>query len=339
MRILIVSYAFAPSIGGVETHSLMLCEELRRRGHEVTVATATPSAEPSGFAFPVHHRPSARLLLQLHRWADGVVQNSFSLRFAWPLLLHRRPWVVIHSGEFRPGVLRRWVVRRASNIAISQAVAQTIPAPSTVVPNAYRDAIFVARRHAQRSSEFGFVGRLVSDKGADNLLQALAILAQQGMRPRCAIIGSGPEETALKAQALALGIDAQVDFLGPQRDHDLAAAMNDIDCLVVPSIWNEPFGIVALEGIACGCVVIGSQGGGLKEAIGPCGLTYPNGDVTALAAAMRRVLEEPGLADRLRAPAPAHLVRHTPQTVVDAYLQVIDRALAGRKVHGRPPLG
>ncbi len=42
-------------------------------------------------------------------------------------------------------------------------------------------------------------------------------------------------------------------------------------------------GIVALEGIACGCVVIGSQGGGLKDAIGNCGLTYPNGDVAALA--------------------------------------------------------
>lgn len=103
-------------------------------------------------------------------------------------------------------------------------------------------------------------------------------------------------------------------------------ALNEIDCLVVPSVWSEPFGIVALEGIACGCLVIGSQGGGLKDAIGPCGLTYPNGDVAALAAAMRRVLDEPSLGTELRAKAPAHLARHSPQAVVDAYLQVMQRA-------------
>ncbi len=328
MRVLIVSYAFAPSVGGVETASLMLADELRRRGHEVAVATATECAAPPAFPYPVHYRPSPARLLALHRWADLVLHNSISLRFAWPLLLLRKPWVVIHASDFRADAARNWAAGRAQNIAVSEAVAKTIPGAATVIPNAYRDDLFVNHGKTARSYAFGFVGRLVSDKGADNLLQALALLAQQGKRPRCAIIGSGPEEAALKAQAQILNIDGQVDFLGLRREADLVAALNDIDCLVVPSLWNEPFGIVALEGIACGCTVIGSQGGGLKDAIGPCGLTYPNGDVAALAVAMQRILSEPGLSAELRRHAGAHLARHTPRAVVDAYLRKIGEAFA-----------
>jgi len=328
VRVLLVSYAFAPSIGGVETASQMLADELLRRGHEVTLVTATECAARPSFPYPVHHRPSAWRLLALHLWADLVLHNSISLRFAWPLLLLRKPWVIVHQTGMRPGRVRDWAVKRAANIAISQAMAQTLPTASTVVPNAYREAIFTSRNAGDRNYQFGFVGRLVSDKGVDNLLQALALLAQQGQRPRCAIIGAGPEEVALKAQAQLLNIDGQVDFLGVRRESDLVAALNDIDCLVVPSVWNEPFGIVALEGIACGCVVIGSQGGGLKDAIGPCGLTYPNGDVAALAEAMQRILAEPGLAAELRRHAGAHLARHTPRAVVDAYLRKIGEAFA-----------
>lgn len=323
MRFLVVSYAFLPQLGGQETATLALAEELARRGHQVDVVTATPDGAKPDLPFAVHHRPRPWLLLALHRRADAVIHNGLSLRFFWPLLIHRRPWLAIHIGEFRAGTLRSWAIGRAVNIAISQAVADTIPAPSIVIPNAYRESVFTSRNGGVRQYAFGFVGRLVSDKGCDNLLQALGLLAGKGMQPRCAIIGAGPEEAALKAQARALKIDRQIDFLGPRRDGDLASALNDLACLVVPSIWNEPFGIVALEGIACGCVVIGSQGGGLKDAIGACGLTYPNGDVEGLAAAMRRVLDEPALSGALRANAPAHLMRHTPRAVVDAYIDAL----------------
>ena len=337
MRVLLISYAFPPSIGGVETASLALAEELLHRGHEVAVATATKTALPPSFAFDVYYRPTAKRLLALHRWADVVIQNSFTLRFAWPLLISRRPLVVIHTGDFRTGSLRTAVARRAENIAVSQAVAQTIPVPSAVIPNAYRNNVFFDRQRSRRNYQFGFVGRLVSDKGVDNLLQALAVLGQRNLRPRCAIVGAGPEEIALKTQAQLLHVDAQVDFLGPRHDGGLVEILNDIDCLVVPSIWNEPFGIVALEGIASGCVVIGSHGGGLKDAIGSCGLTYPNGDVTALAAAMRRIMEDSELSMQLRAHAPDHLARHSPSAVVDDYLKIIAKTIGKRAVHGPKP--
>lgn len=339
MRVLLVSYAFAPSIGGVETSSLILAAELRRRGHEVAVATATQAEAPPAFDYPVHYRPSAGRLLALHRWADLVLHNGYSLRFAWPLLLVRRPWVIVHASDFRSGLLRRLVASPAMHISVSLAVARTVPLSSTVIWNAYRTDVFSIRNEGARRYRFGFVGRLVSDKGAAHLLEALSRLTGTGEFARCAIVGAGPEEERLREQARTLGLEERVDFLGVRRETALVAILNEIDCLVVPSIWNEPFGIVALEGIACGCVVVGSQGGGLKDAIGPCGLTYANGDLDALGVAMQRIVDEPQTVAELRAKAAAHLARHTPQAMVDAYLQVAARAIGGRKVHGSGPLG
>ena len=100
--------------------------------------------------------------------------------------------------------------------------------------------------------------------------------------------------------------------------------------LVVPSSYNEPFGIVALEGIACGCAVIGTAGGGLPEAIGPCGLVVPNRDAAALAGAIERVLNDAELRAGFELAAPAHLDPHTVRHVSEAYLKVL-RAAVGSK--------
>ena len=98
--------------------------------------------------------------------------------------------------------------------------------------------------------------------------------------------------------------------------------------MVVPSIWNEPFGVVALEGLACGCVVIGSEGGGLKQAVGPAGLTFANGDAEGLASALEQVLCDPAVQERFRAAAPAHLALHQPAAVAKRYLEVFEQAVA-----------
>ena len=99
--------------------------------------------------------------------------------------------------------------------------------------------------------------------------------------------------------------------------------------LVAPSLYNEPFGIVALEGIACGCVVVGSAGGGLKEAIGPCGETFRNGDAADLARVLGRLLRHPeGDPEYLRH-CGDHLASHTSARVAAAYLREMERA-AGR---------
>ena len=97
--------------------------------------------------------------------------------------------------------------------------------------------------------------------------------------------------------------------------------------MVLPSRWQEPFGVVALEGIACGCVVIASEGGGLKEAIGPCGATFPNGDVKALTHKLVDLLSIPEKVASYRVQAESHLSRHTKEEVANAYLQVFERAI------------
>jgi glycogen(starch) synthase len=118
-----------------------------------------------------------------------------------------------------------------------------------------------------------------------------------------------------------------VRFLGTVTGEDLVQVINQHRILVVPSRYNEPFGIVALEGIACGCVVVGSEGGGLKDAIGPCGLTFPNGDAEALAKVLARLLADPGCLLRFRKGAEAHLARHSGARQVEAYLALFERAL------------
>src|SRR2546423_11563028 len=111
-----------------------------------------------------------------------------------------------------------------------------------------------------RNKELVFLGRLVSDKGADLLLMSLAKLKAQGLTPKLTVIGTGPEECSLKQQSVRFGIDGQVSFVGAKIETDLAQLLNEHQIMVVPSRWQEPFGIVALEGIACGCIVVGSEG-------------------------------------------------------------------------------
>ena len=98
--------------------------------------------------------------------------------------------------------------------------------------------------------------------------------------------------------------------------------------LVIPSRYDEPFGVVALEGIACGCVAVGSVGGGLPEAIGPCGLTFPNGDAAALAQALEQLLRQPNEQRRLVANAPQHLAKFHPATIAEAYLALFRSKLS-----------
>ena len=97
---------------------------------------------------------------------------------------------------------------------------------------------------------------------------------------------------------------------------------------MVPSRWAEPFGIVALEGIACGCVVVGSEKGGLKEAIGPCGVTFENGNVQALADQLKSLLGNPDRQANLRQQAAEHLAKFQSDAVTAAYLQIMRKLIA-----------
>jgi glycosyltransferase involved in cell wall biosynthesis len=167
-----------------------------------------------------------------------------------------------------------------------------------------------------------FLGRIVSEKGLDLLLDSLGRIRLRGRRPRLTVVGSGPELTAMQSLAARLGVDDQVSFVGPKRGAELAEILNRHQILVVPSRYDEPFGVVALEGIAGGCVVVGSSGGGLPEAIGPCGVTFTNGDAEALARVLEKLLMQPNERERLSAQAPQHLAQFHPAGIANRYLDL-----------------
>lgn len=334
MKILLDSPAFYPSIGGLETTVALRAEGLRRRGHEVMVTTTTAHAGPEPFAFPVVRRPSPRRLLALTRWCTVYYQANLSLKRSWPLLLVRRPWVVSHHSwvcrtdgriAWQDRLKRRLIRRADASLAVSTALAEDLGPETRVLADPYDDRRFRRLPEIAKDRELAFLGRLVSDKGAELLLAALAELRAGGLEPRLTILGEGPERPALERQAGELGLSAQVTFRGRVTGEAVVEELNRHSILVVPSRYREPFGIVALEALACGCAVVGSAGGGLPEAIGPGGRTFENGDAGALAATLRGLLTEPAQAAALVAGAREHLARHT----VDAVTRELEAALRG----------
>jgi len=181
-----------------------------------------------------------------------------------------------------------------------------------------------------------FLGRLVSDKGVHVLIDALAALRSRGQRPRLLVVGGGPEESNLRAQCGALGVSEQVEFAGLLPTEEVVRRLNQSRVMVVPSTYEEPFGVVALEGIACGCVVVASHAGGLPMAVGDCGLTFPMSDAAALAEAIATLLQDDGKMREMQAKAVHHLARHQPRAVADAHLAVIERAVRGRSAAAPP---
>lgn len=333
MKILISSHAFAPSIGGIETVSALLAREFVRAGHEVALITQTAAESEEKFPFPVLRQPSSGEVQRQIRWCDIFWQNNLSLRTLWPAFLARKPAVITHQGSYcrRPSGLdlvqrvKHAVVNHATSVAISTAVAECFATNSQVIPNPFDSHLFASGPPTEsRPHDLIFLGRLVSEKGVDVLLHAL----QQLPEPvRLTIVGAGPERDATEALAKQLGVREQVNFAGPIRGKELVALLQEHRILVVPSRYDEPFGVVALEGIASGCVVVGSSGGGLPEAIGPCGVTFPNGDPAALASALGQLLRQPNDRRRLLAPAPEHLARFHPEVVAREYLALFESKL------------
>lgn len=344
MRILFYSRGFHPVIGGDATEAMLLATGFAARGYDITVATATAGVE-DGFPFKVVRRPGAARLLQLVRDADLVWHNCISLRALWPLAIFPRPLLVTHHiwfSDFDRGgrwlsAVKRLACRMGRNVFVSQALAGAARLPGAVIPNAYDDRVFRLMPDAPRDRDIAYVGRINRDKGVDLLIDALASLAAKGVQLRATVIGEGPAAAGLAARAAEAGISDLVAFVGAKREADLVRELNRHRLLVVPSRWQEPFGIVALEGAACGCVVIGTASGGLPEAVGPCGPIVPKDDAASLAEAIGRLIADPALMASYRQAAPAHLARHRPAAMVDAYERLI--ADMGRRRGNRHSAG
>ena len=126
-----------------------------------------------------------------------------------------------------------------------------------------------------------FVGQLIRGKGVQLLLAAMARMK----KPRTLdVVGTGNMEGELKALAMRLGISDRVRFNGFQVNPQ--DWMRAAKCVVVPSFWQEPYGLVAAEAVALGRPVVAFAIGGLPEACQGKATLVPPGDITALAKAL-----------------------------------------------------
>jgi glycosyltransferase involved in cell wall biosynthesis len=172
----------------------------------------------------------------------------------------------------------------------------------------------------------GFVGRLIPHKGVDVLLRAVSL----DERLDADIYGAGPEAAALASLAAELGVAGRVTFHGYVDEPALPDVFPTFDVLAVPSVpapgWLEQFGRVVVEGQASGVPSVASASGALPDVVGEAGLLVPPGDPAALAAALGRMLDEPGLWDRLRTAGTDTVGRYSWESVADLQQALYERA-------------
>ena len=164
------------------------------------------------------------------------------------------------------------------------------------------DVFRPAESRPERPFTIGYFGRLVEEKGVRVLLDACTA---PGGEWRLRILGSGPLRDDLEAQAGRLGLADRVTFQAQVPSASMPQQYHQIDALVLPSLtrpnWKEQFGRVLVEAMMSGVPVVGSDSGAIPDVIRDGGLVTPEGDAGALAAALRRLRDEPGLRESLGA--------------------------------------
>ncbi len=187
-----------------------------------------------------------------------------------------------------------------------------------------------------------FAGRLLHNKGVDVLLRAFAQVIRQFPTARLLLAGDGPEGPALRRRSLELGLSTAVTWLGHLPSAEVAGRLASAWVQVVPSLWAEPFGLVAVEAMMRGTAVIASVAGGLSEIVQDRrnGLLVPPGDVPALTDALASLLgdrdhaESMGRAARERALAEFSLAAHA-----DKLIQLYQALQHGRESHATDYFG
>jgi glycosyltransferase involved in cell wall biosynthesis len=148
-----------------------------------------------------------------------------------------------------------------------------------------------------------YVGRIVPEKGLDKLIKAMPLILSKFPTAKLLIIGPKGDFSGERSQYFSyishmiksLKIENSVIYLGSLPSHELVGAYSAADVCIVPSIWNEPFGLVVLEAMACSKPVVAFNVGGIPEIIsnGVDGFLVPRGDVKELASKILFLLEHP----------------------------------------------
>ena len=252
------------------------------------------------------------------------------------------PWASFIFHARREGPLRgligamKLLVRRTvakhlveRNVAITHWMAKAQPLPRQVqiynpFPiDRFRDAAPVNAA----PFDFVYLGRMVSEKGVNTLIQAFArVVAQAPARPRLLLIGDGDRMAQMQALARSLDVEGDVHFAGRQSGQELVQWVGQGAVGIVPSAWQEPMGGVAVELMAAGRGLIVSEQGGLAECAGDAGLRFANGDAQALADCMLRLLADPQLRATLGQRALHRAALFAPGRFIDQYIELLRTA-------------
>jgi rhamnosyl/mannosyltransferase len=178
---------------------------------------------------------------------------------------------------------------------------------------------------------FFFLGRLVPYKGLPVLVEAF-----REVPGTLWIGGTGPLEPPVKARAAQAGLNGRVEFLGEVSDQERLRRFAACDAFVLPSVSRaEAFGLVLLEAMAMGRpVVVSDLPTGVRMLVedGVTGYRFPPGDSKALAAALRRLAEDPAKARQMGAEGRRRVrQRWTTELMVSGYLKLYNRLCGGRE--------
>ena len=280
-----------------------------------TIPLRTPTAQLNTVEYVcavLRNEPRAPIIAYNEPALAGAAAGRAIVRFDWATPLPRYwKW---------PFWLSRFA--RAQYVFPSESECQSflqrharIPSRQTsVISNAVDLELFqppegLPRRQPNRPLRVGFAGQWIARKGVDVLLQAWRALAPTLPNCELCIAGgsavwknvagvSGAEELAARIQTMER--DQLLRCVGALPRSAMPAFWGAVDIAVVPSLY-EPFGLVALEALACGVPVIAAAVGGLREIVldGECGLLVPPGDAATLARALHLLLADEALRLRL----------------------------------------
>ena len=212
----------------------------------------------------------------------------------WALWSYRRSTGALRTWRQLPRVLVASGFMRRLLLACGFADEQVAVLP-LFVPEAEASP---RAAEAAGAPEVLFVGRIMPEKGLDDLVRALPLVKAPC---RLVVVGDGPARGAAEGLAARLGLAGRVSFAGWQQD--VEPYWRRASLLVVPSLLLEPFGIVGLEAMARALPVVAYRSGGIPEWLedGVTGRLVEPGDVAGLAAAVGALLADAALARKLGA--------------------------------------
>ena len=326
---------------------------MRALGVEVTLAVST---ERGGSALGAARKYS-RLAADALREARRVKPQAILAHFVFPsgaIALSagraaRAPVALVaHGGDVDPSTGKPVWVRRATRsvlgrvdllLAVSRSIAEDArgagadPERIVVASMGYDADAFVPRPQADARTRVGIpperpvavmVGNLIPRKGVGVIVEAAAALRSQIPDLQWVLVGGG-DQSPWRAQAERAGSADVIRFAGTADPEEVPWWLAAADVAVVPSL-REPFGVAAVEALACGVPVVASRTGGLAEIMdGNHGLTVKPGDADGLAEAVALILSDGGLRARLAQAGPVAAAPHTADRQARATLDAIER--------------